>query len=56
MIYHFLFKNPSVLIFCLLFTFCSCKKSVDYNQVDEQIIQQYIADNNLKALSPFDNI
>ena len=49
MIYHFLCKTPSIYILCLLFTVYSCKKSVDYNQVDEQIIQQYIADNNLNA-------
>ena len=49
MIYHFLCKTPSVYILCLLFTVYSCKKSVDYNQLDEQIIQQYIADNNLNA-------
>ena len=33
----------------LLFIIFSCKKSVNYDQIDEEIILQYIADNNLNA-------
>ena len=36
------------LIFSLLFLTNSCNK-VDYVQIDEDIIQQYISDNNLSA-------
>mgnify|MGYP000211024311 FL=1 len=36
-------------MFPILFTASSCKKEVDYTQIDEDIIQQYITDNNLNA-------
>ena len=38
-----------LLIFPILFTAISCKKEVDYAQIDEDIILQYITDNNLNA-------
>ena len=36
-------------IFSILFIFNSCNKNVDYTQLDEDIILQYISDNNLNA-------
>jgi len=36
-------------MFPILFTTSGCKKEVDYAQIDEDIIQQYITDNNLNA-------
>ena len=38
-----------LLVFPILFTTSGCKKEVDYTQIDEDIIQQYIIDNNLNA-------
>jgi len=39
-------------IILLLVAFCSCKKEeVDYTQIDEDIIKQYITDNNLTAIA-----
>jgi FKBP-type peptidyl-prolyl cis-trans isomerase FkpA len=44
-------KELCILII-LLVTFSSCKKEVvDYSQIDEDIITQYIADNNLTAIA-----
>ena len=34
-----------------LFLITSCKKETDYNQIDEDLIVQYISDNNLDALA-----
>tara|TARA_Y200000002_G_C22559629_1_gene611875 strand:- start:347 stop:802 length:456 start_codon:yes stop_codon:yes gene_type:complete len=42
-----LFTFFSILIIC----FVSCNKSKDYTQIDEDIIQQYISDNNLNAVA-----
>tara|TARA_B100000965_G_scaffold378806_1_gene374030 strand:- start:193 stop:645 length:453 start_codon:yes stop_codon:yes gene_type:complete len=36
-------------LFFFLFIFSSCNKNVDYTQLDEEIILQYILDNNLNA-------
>ena len=36
-------------LFSSLFVFNTCNKIVDYNQLDEDIILQYINDNNLNA-------
>jgi len=36
-------------LFSSLFIFNTCNKNVDYNQLDEEIILQYISDNNLNA-------
>ena len=36
-------------LFSSLFIFNTCNKNVDYNQSDEEIILQYISDNNLNA-------
>lgn len=38
------------LIYPTIFVLSSCKK-VDYAEIDEELIQQYIADNNLNAES-----
>ena len=44
-------KTLCILIL-LIVTFNSCKKeSVDYTQIDEDIITQYITDNNLIAIA-----
>ena len=40
------------ILILLLVTYSSCKKeAVDYSQIDEDIITQYIADNNLTAIA-----
>jgi FKBP-type peptidyl-prolyl cis-trans isomerase FkpA len=40
------------MLILLLVTYSSCKKeAVDYSQIDEDIITQYIADNNLTAIA-----
>ena len=40
------------MLIVLLVTFHSCKKEeVDYTQIDEDIITQYITDNNLTAIA-----
>ena len=40
------------ILILLLVTFNSCKKeAVDYTQIDEDIITQYITDNNLTAIA-----
>ena len=36
-------------LFSTLFIFNTCNKNLDYNQLDEEIILQYISDNNLNA-------
>ena len=36
-------------LFSFLFIFSNCNKNVDYTQLDEEIILQYILDNNLNA-------
>lgn len=36
-------------LFSSLFIFSNCNKNVDYTQLDEEIILQYILDNNLNA-------
>ena len=36
-------------LFSSLFIFNNCNKNVDYDQLDEEIILQYISDNNLNA-------
>ena len=36
-------------LFSSIFIFNTCNKNVDYNQLDEEIILQYISDNNLNA-------
>ena len=36
-------------LFLSLFIFSTCNKNVDYTQLDEEIILQYILDNNLNA-------
>ena len=40
------------ILFVLLVMFNSCKKeAADYTQIDEDIITQYITDNNLTAIA-----
>lgn len=36
-------------LFSSLFVFNTCNKIVDYNQLDEDIILQYVSNNNLNA-------
>ena len=36
-------------LFSSIFIFNTCNKNVDYDQLDEEIILQYISDNNLNA-------
>ena len=43
-VYHFLILSMTV---CLL----GCNKNKDYTQIDEDLIQEYIADNNLDAIA-----
>ena len=44
--------NKLFILILLLVTFNSCKKEpVDYTEIDEGIITQYIADNNLTAIA-----
>jgi len=38
-----------LLMLPIMFIVNSCQKEVDYTQIDEDIIQQYITDNNLNA-------
>ena len=38
-----------LLLFSLLFIFSNCNKNLDYTQLDQEIILQYILDNNLNA-------
>ena len=40
-----------VLVCFLLFTLYGCNKNVDYNQIDDDLIVQYISENNLDALA-----
>lgn len=41
-------KNISLFVF-IIFLISSCNKTKDYTQIDEDIILQYISDNNLNA-------
>ena len=47
-LYYFT-KYRFFLFSSLLFIIFSCKKPVNYDQIDEEIILQYIAGNNLNA-------
>jgi len=40
-----------VLSLTLIMLILSCSKNKDYTQIDEEIIQEYIADNNLDAVA-----
>jgi FKBP-type peptidyl-prolyl cis-trans isomerase FkpA len=43
-------KNRFLTFLCpIIMLLISCKKPVDYNQIDEDLIQQYITDNSLDA-------
>ena len=39
------------IILCVVLSFFGCNKNKDYTQIDDEIIQQYISDNNLNATS-----
>ena len=41
----------NILILTLAILIFSCSKNKDYTQIDEDIIQEYIADNNLDAVA-----
>ena len=46
------FITPKVfhLVFlCAVLSFLGCNKNKDYTQIDDEIIQQYISENNLDA-------
>ena len=48
------FKMPKefhLVFFCVALCFLGCNKNKDYTQIDEEIIQEYIADNNLDAVA-----
>lgn len=43
-------KNRLLILLCpIIMLMISCKKPVDYDQIDEDLIQQYITDNSLDA-------
>lgn len=43
-------KNRWLILLCpIIMLMISCKKPVDYDQIDEDLIQQYITDNSLDA-------
>ena len=41
----------NILILTLAILILSCSKNKDYTQIDEDLIQEYIADNNLDAVA-----
>jgi len=49
-------KNILFVLVCLSMCFVACKKDKDYTEIDEQLIQDYIADNNLIAESTEEGI
>ena len=43
-------KNRFLTLLCpIIMLLTSCKKPIDYDQIDEDLIQQYITDNSLDA-------
>ena len=44
-------KAFHLIILCVVLSFLGCNKNKDYTQIDDEIIQQYISDNNLNATS-----
>ena len=40
-----------LVFLCSVLCFLGCNKNKDYTQIDDEIIQQYISDNNLNATS-----
>lgn len=43
-------KNRLLILLCpILMLMISCNKPIDYDQIDEDLIQQYITDNSLDA-------
>ena len=39
------------IFLCLVLSLLGCNKNKDYTQIDDEIIQQYISENNLNATS-----
>ena len=44
-------KSFYLVFLCVALCFLGCNKNKDYTQIDEEIIQEYIADNNLDAVA-----
>ena len=44
-------KAFHLVFLCVALCFLGCNKNKDYTQIDEEIIQEYIADNNLDAVA-----
>jgi FKBP-type peptidyl-prolyl cis-trans isomerase FkpA len=51
MVFCNLIWNKFTVLFLLIISIYGCKKETDYNQIDEDLIVQYISDNNLDAVA-----
>ena len=49
--FFIMLKVFHLVLFCVVLSFLGCNKNKDYTQIDDEIILQYISDNNLNATS-----
>ena len=49
--FFIMLKVFHLVLLCVVLSFLGCNKNKDYTQIDDEIILQYISDNNLNATS-----